>query len=55
MFNILAMPFAFYSQAFNLTLFSGTPYAINIGDVIMFIISLVILITIIKIIISMKG
>lgn len=55
MFNILSMPFAFFSNAFNLTLFSGTPYAINIGDVIMFIISLVILIAIIKMIMNIKG
>ncbi len=52
-FTILTMPFAFISQAFNLTLFSGTAYAINIGDVIMFIISIFILIYIVKLILGM--
>ena len=31
LFEILGMPFAFISYAFNLTLFPGTPYALNIS------------------------
>lgn len=55
LFTILTLPFTFYSQAFNLTLFSGTAYAINIGDIIMFIISILLLVAIIKMIMSIKG
>lgn len=32
MLTILAMPWNFISQAFNLTLFSGTPYAVNLSN-----------------------
>lgn len=32
MWQILTMPFAFVSQAFNLTLFPGTPYQVNISN-----------------------
>ena len=35
MLYIITMPFTFYSQAFNFTLFTGTPYAINIGQLIL--------------------
>lgn len=50
MFNVLTMPFAFISQAFNLTLFPGTPYAVNIGNLLLIIIGVAIMITLLKII-----
>lgn len=49
MFTLLGMPFAFYSTAFNLTLFPGTAYAINIADVVWAIIGSLIIIIIIKV------
>ena len=55
LYDILAMPFAFLSQAFNLTLFGGTAYAINFGDIIMFVIGVMILITVIKLVLSLMG
>lgn len=55
MFTILTLPFTFFTQAFDLTLFSGTPYAINISDVLVAIICILLLIYIIKLIMSMKG
>lgn len=48
MFSILGMPFAWISTAFDLTLFPGTPYTINIAHVFMAIISASIFIFIIK-------
>lgn len=35
LFEIIAMPFAFISQAFNFTLFPGTIYAINVSHVVL--------------------
>ena len=55
LFTIISLPFTFFSNAFNLTLWSGTPYAINIGDTILFIVSILLIIAIIRIIMSMKG
>lgn len=49
MFSILGMPFAFISTAFNLTLFPGTPYAVNIAHIFMAIIGVLIIIAIIRI------
>lgn len=48
LFNILVMPFAFISQAFNFTVFPGTPYALNISHIVMALIVAGILIFIIK-------
>lgn len=48
MFTILGMPFAWLSQAFNLTIFPGTPYAINIARLMIVIISSLMLLIIIK-------
>ena len=48
MFEILGMPFAWISIAFNLTLWPGTPYAINISRIAFVLISSLILIFIIK-------
>ena len=35
MFQIIGMPFAFISTAFNLTIFPGTPYQLNISNLIL--------------------
>lgn len=48
LFNILVMPFAFISQAFNFTVFPGTPYQLNISHIVMALIVAGILIFIIK-------
>lgn len=48
LFSILTMPFAFISSAFNLTLFPGTPYSINITNIIWAILTALIFIFIIK-------
>lgn len=48
MFDILGMPFAWLSTAFNLTIFPGTPYAINISHIIMAILGCLLLIVIVK-------
>lgn len=47
-FTMLGMPFAWISTAFNLTLFPGTPYSINIANTFMALIGIVILIFILK-------
>lgn len=46
--TILGMPFAFVSQAFDLTVFPGTPYAVNLSHIFLAIIAAGILIFIIK-------
>lgn len=48
MFNILTMPFAFISQAFDLTLFPGTQYALNISNLFLAIIGIAVFIWILK-------
>lgn len=55
MFQVLTMPFTFISAAFNLTLFPGTPYQINISNLFMAIIAVMAFIFIIKLLIGMKG
>ena len=55
LFTILTLPFTFFTQAFDLTLFPGTPYAINISDVLLAIICILLLIYIIKLVMSIKG
>ena len=55
MFTILTLPFTFFSQAFNLTLFPGTPYQLNFADIIYIIIGGCALLFIIKTIMSLKG
>lgn len=47
-FDILTMPFSFISQAFNLTLFPGTAYQINISNLFLSIIGILIFVFIIK-------
>lgn len=48
MFTILGMPFAFLSQAFDLTVFPNTMYAVNISHIFVALISALILIVVIK-------
>lgn len=52
MFTILTMPFSFISQAFNLTLFAGTKYQINISALFLAIIGVMIFIMLLKIIVG---
>lgn len=55
MWEILTMPFAFVSQAFNLTLFPGTPYQLNISNLFLSILAVITFIWLIKFIIKLKG
>lgn len=56
MLSILTMPFTFFSQAFNLTLFPNTPYAINVGHTILIIVGVIGSIYLIKYLVSIfKG
>lgn len=56
MLSILTMPFTFFSQAFNLTLFPNTPYAINVGHTILIIVGVIGTIYLIKYLVSIfKG
>lgn len=56
MFQILTMPFTWYSMAFNITLFEGTPYAVNISQLLLALIAVLVFVFILKIIIGMaKG
>lgn len=55
MFEILGMPFAFVSQAFNLTLFPGTPYQINIANLFLSIIAIFVFVWLLLIFIKMKS
>lgn len=55
MWQILTMPFAFVSQAFNLTLFPGTPYQINISNLFLSIIAMLAFVWLISFIIRIKG
>lgn len=48
MFDILTMPFAFVSQAFNITLFPGTAYSINISNLFLAVFAALTFIFIIK-------
>lgn len=49
-FQILAMPFAFISQAFNLVLFPGTPYVIHVGGLILGITGLLVMMLLVSLI-----
>lgn len=55
MWQILAMPFAFISQAFNLTLFPGTPYQVNISNLFLSIIAIFVFVWLIGLFFKMKG
>lgn len=52
MFMILSLPFTFFSGAFNLTLFAGTAYAINVSDVVLCIFGLLIVIFVVRLVIK---
>lgn len=52
MFTILGMPFSFISQAFNLTLFEGTPYVVNISDIFLGFIAVALLLWVLKLILG---
>lgn len=52
MFTILGMPFAWISTAFNFTIFAGTPYAVNIGEILLSLIAVMIGLIIIRIVIK---
>ena len=55
MFTILTLPFTFITGAFNFTFFAGTPYAINLADCFLAIITIILFIFIIKLIMKLKG
>ena len=55
MWQILTMPFAFVSQAFNLTLFPGTPYQLNISNLFLSIVAILVFVWLISFIIKIKG
>lgn len=42
--KIIAIPFAFISQAFNVTLFEGTPFAINVVSVLFTIVAVILIV-----------
>lgn len=48
MFTMLGMPFAFVAQAFDLTIFPGTPYAVNLSHIFLAIAGAGILLFIVK-------
>ena len=55
MWQILEMPFAFVSQAFNLTLFPGTPYQVNIANLFLAIIAMFVFVWLIGLLLKLKG
>ena len=52
MFTVLGMPFTFVSQAFNLTIFPGTPYEVNISLLLLGVLAVGIFVFIVKILIG---
>ena len=52
MFYIVSLPFMFFSGAFDLTLFAGTAYAVNVSDIILCVLGLLILIFIVKLVVK---
>lgn len=52
LFTIITLPFSFLSQAFNVTLFEGTAYAINLSNLLLGIVSLVLIFGIIKLLLG---
>ena len=53
-FTILTLPFTFISNAFNLTIFEGTPYELNFANLFLLIIGGLTLIFLIRYIVKMK-
>lgn len=54
MYEVLTMPFAFMSQAFNLTLFPNTPYSVNVSNLLLTIIAILIFVFIIKVLVRYR-
>lgn len=56
LYTLVTLPFSFISTAFNITLFGGTPYALNIGSLILGILGIAILFILLKLIMGyIKG
>lgn len=55
MWEILTMPFAFVSQAFNLTLFPGTPFQINIANLFLSVLAIFVFIFLVSLIVKLAG
>lgn len=55
MWQILSMPFSFVSQAFNLTLFPGTPYQVNIANLFLSIVAIFVFTWLITLFLKMRG
>lgn len=55
MFQVLGMPFTFITTAFSLTLFPGTPYAIDIGNIFLGFLGIAFIIFIVSIILKIWG
>lgn len=52
MWQILSMPFTFISTAFNLTLFPGTPYQVNISNLLLTVFGVLVFVFIFKLILK---
>lgn len=52
MFTILGLPFTFISQAFNLTIFPGTPYQVNFSNIFLGFIAIALLLWVLKLILG---
>lgn len=52
LFTVITLPFTFISQAFNVTLFPNTPYAVNVSNLMLGIIAVIVIFAIIKLIIG---
>lgn len=55
MFYVITLPFTFISMAFNLTLFPGTPYQINISNLLLALIAILVFVFIMKLLISLAA
>ena len=53
-FSIITLPFTFFSTAFNLTIFEGTPYAFNFSRFLISVLCVLVLITLIKLILMFR-
>lgn len=52
MFTILGLPFSFISQAFDLTIFPGTPYQVNFSNIFLGFIAIAMLLWVLKLILG---
>lgn len=55
MFDVIGMPFTFISTAFNLTIFPGTAYEVNLSMLFLALFGILTFIFILKIFLRMKG